>query len=394
VKAIIVGGGIGGLAAALALGQRGWETEVLERAAEFTEAGAGLALWPNALRALDALGVGEAVRGRAVLEGQAGIRDPAGRWLSRTDMAALERRYGPAAMIHRADLLAVLHAAVPGEELRSGITVSQVMADGTVVHSAGESRADLVVGADGIHSVVRTSIWPGAPAPRYAGYTAWRMVTPPVPVGESCESWGRGERFGYAPLPDGRIYCWATANAPEGAAGDGLAGLRRRFGGWHDPIPALLEAAADDAVLHHDLYELPPLTTFTSGKIALAGDAAHAMTPNLGQGACQALEDAVVLASTLDSCEGLSSYDRHRRPRTQMITKRAHRVGIVAQWASPVVVGLRNTALRLLPPTSLARSLAPILDWTALPAIPAASADRDAQSATGPAPAPVPANKD
>ncbi|MBO0816436.1 MAG: FAD-dependent monooxygenase [Actinobacteria bacterium] len=364
VKAVIVGGGIGGLAAALALGQRGWQVEVLERAPQFTEAGAGLSLWPNALRALDALGVGEAARERAVLEGQAGIRDPAGRWLSRADVAELQRRFGPAAMMHRADLLAVLLAALPGEALRPGITVSRVTEAGTVTHSDGESRADLVVGADGIDSVVRTSIWPDAAAPRYAGYTAWRLVTPPVPVGESCESWGRGERFGYAPLPDGRVYCWATANTAEGAAGGGLAGLRRQFGRWHHPIPALLAAADDDALLHHDLYELPPLSTYVSGKVALAGDAAHAMTPNLGQGACQALEDAVVLAAALDSGEGLDGYDNRRRTRTQMIARRARRIGATAQWASPVAAGLRNTALRLLPPASLTRSLTPILNWS------------------------------
>ena len=123
MKAIIVGGGIAGLASALALTRRGWQAEVLERAPEFTEVGTGLSLWSNALRALDALGVGEPVRSRATLAGQAGIRDAAGRWLSRSDTAELERRYGPAAMIHRADLLAVLLAAVPDQALRPGITV-------------------------------------------------------------------------------------------------------------------------------------------------------------------------------------------------------------------------------------------------------------------------------
>src|SRR5215469_14161966 len=130
MRAIIIGGGIAGLASALALTRRGWQVEVLERAPEFTEAGAGLSLWPNALRALDALGVGEAVRGRAVLQGPVGIRDTAGRWLSRTDTADLERRYGLTAMLHRADLLAVLRAAVPEEALRPGITVSEVRPDG------------------------------------------------------------------------------------------------------------------------------------------------------------------------------------------------------------------------------------------------------------------------
>ncbi len=266
-------------------------------------------------------------------------------------------------MIHRADLLAVLLAAVPAQALRPGVTVTRVRPDGTVVHSGGESRADLVVGADGVRSVSRTSVWPDGPVPRYVGYTAWRLVTPPVPVTETSESWGRGERFGYAPLPDGRVYCYATANAPEGASDGGLAGLRRRFGGWHHPIPALLDAADPDTVLRHDLYELPPLKAYACGAVVLAGDAAHAMTPNLGQGACQALEDAVVLGSVMASGAGPGAYDRQRRSRTQMITRRSRRVGAAAQLASPGAVYLRNAALRLLPPSSLARSLAPVLDW-------------------------------
>jgi 2-polyprenyl-6-methoxyphenol hydroxylase-like FAD-dependent oxidoreductase len=365
MKAIVIGGGIGGLASALALVRRGWQVEVLERAARFTEVGAGLALWPNALRALDALGVGEAVRGRSMMEGQAGIRDSSGRWLTRTDTAELERRYGPTAMIHRADLVDILHAALPREALRGGVTVSGVRVDGTVAHSGGESHGDLVVGADGVRSITRTWIWPDAPPPRYVGYTTFRVVTPPVPVGESCESWGSGERFGYATLQDGRVYCFAAVNAPAGESRGGLAELRRRFGRWHDPIPTLLDAADPDAVLCNDLYELPPLRSYTAGRVALVGDAAHAMTPNLGQGACQALEDAVVLAETVDSGDGLDAYDRSRRPRTQMIARRAHQIGVTAQWSSSVAVRLRNTALRALPTSSFVRSLAPILQWPA-----------------------------
>jgi 2-polyprenyl-6-methoxyphenol hydroxylase-like FAD-dependent oxidoreductase len=365
VRAVIAGGGIGGLAAALALTRHGWEVQVLERSAAFTEAGAGLSLWPNGLRALDALGVGDVVRERALLEGPAGIRDAAGRWLSRIDAGAIQSRFGPVAMIHRADLISVLQAAVPASCLVNQVTVSRASADGIVVHTDGKSHADLVVGADGLRSAVRTSIWPDALPPRYAGYTAWRMVVPPVPVDGSAESWGRGERFGYAALPDGHVYCFAVANAPEGARGEGLAGLRRRFGSWHNPIPALLEAADESGVLHDDLYELPRLPAYTAGRVALVGDAAHAMTPNLGQGACQALEDAVVLAQSADARGGLETYDRLRRKRTQMIALRSHRIGVVAQWESPAAAHWRNNALRLLPPSSFARSLAPVLDWTA-----------------------------
>src|SRR5579875_1228035 len=365
MKAVIIGGGIAGLASALALTRHGWQVRVLERAPEFTEVGAGLSLWPNALRALDALGVGEAVRGRAVLQGSVGIRDQAGRWLSRTSAADLKRRFGPTVMIHRADLLAVLVAAVPPGALRPGTLVRAVRADGTVTHSGGECRADLVVGADGLHSATRQSLWPGGPAPRYAGYTSWRMVCPALPITGTCEWWGRGERFGYSPLPDGRIYCYATANAREGADDGGLAELRRRFGRWHHPIPALLDAADSGAVLHHDLYELPQLKTYVSGPVALAGDAAHAMTPNLGQGACQALEDAVVLGNVLAGGGGLAAYDQQWRPRSQMIARRSRRIGTTAQWAFPAAVSLRDTTLRLLPSSSFARSIAPVLDWDA-----------------------------
>ncbi len=169
MRAVVAGGGIGGLACALALARHGWDVEVLERAPAFAEVGAGLSLWPNGLRALDALGVGEQVREHAALAGQAGIRDTSGRWLSRTDTAALQRRFGPVAMIHRADLLEVLRAAVPRQSLRHDVTVRGAAPDGTVTHDRGQSRADLIVGADGIRSTVRTAVWPDAPPPRYAG---------------------------------------------------------------------------------------------------------------------------------------------------------------------------------------------------------------------------------
>ncbi|MFF5477734.1 FAD-dependent monooxygenase [Streptomyces sp. NPDC012935] len=362
-KAIVVGGGIGGLATALALTSKGWTVEVLERAPELREVGAGLSLWPNALRALGALGVGDRVRAQAMSESATGIRDDRGRWLSRLDTAEMARRHGTAAMIHRADLLALLAQALPSGVLRTGVEVTGVLPDGSVAHSAGLSSAQLVVGADGIRSAVRNSVWPGAAAPRYAGYATWRAVTGPITIEGSGESWGRGARFGYAALPDGRAYCYAAATAEEGAPLWGLDELRRRFGSWHDPIPALLNATSPDAVLRHDIYELPPLPTFVRGRVALVGDAAHAMTPNLGQGACQALEDAVVLAACMEHPDGLHAYDAQRRPRTQMITRRAHQVGLMGQWSSRAAVTLRNAALRALPGSSFQKSLDPVLAW-------------------------------
>ncbi|MGJ6967080.1 FAD-dependent monooxygenase [Streptosporangium sp. G11] len=373
--AVIVGGGIGGLAVAVALRRRGWRVEVCERATEFTEIGAGLSLWPNALRALAALGLGDRVRELGAVEAGGGVRDRAGRWLARTDNAEIERRFGmPLVVVHRADLVRTLVEALPGKTLRPATTVTGIHEDGDTVvaeHDRGSLRADVVVGADGLRSTARSLGWPGARPPRYAGYTAWRMITEPLPapLASGAANWGRGERFGYTSMPGDRVYCFATATVPAGGAGpDGeWAELRRRFGKWAEPIPTLLDAVPEADVLRHDIYDLPPLPGYVGGRVALLGDAAHAMTPNLGQGACQALEDAVVLASCLDRApdiaSGLACYDRRRRSRTQDVVRRSARLGAVGQWSWPPAAGARDLAARLTPSSATLRSMTPILGW-------------------------------
>ncbi|SNS83410.1 2-polyprenyl-6-methoxyphenol hydroxylase [Streptosporangium subroseum] len=356
--AVIVGGGIGGLAAAVALRRIGWDVTVLERAREFTEVGAGLSLWPNGLRALELLGLREQVTALGVVEARGGVRDGKGRWLSRTGSAELERRFGfPLVVVHRVDLMGILLAALPPEALRAGVEVTDVPA------------AELVVAADGLGSAIRQRLWPRC-EPRYAGHTAWRMITDPLPpLTEGAVTWGRGERFGFTEMSGGRVYCFAAATVPEGRAGvDGeYAELRRRFGSWPDPIPALLAATPPESVLRHDLYDLPPLPSFVSGRTVLVGDAAHAMTPSLGQGACQALEDAVTLAACLqhtsDLPSALARYDRLRRPRTQAVVRRSARLGTIGQLAWPPAVLLRDVAARLTPTRMTLRSMAPILGW-------------------------------
>jgi 2-polyprenyl-6-methoxyphenol hydroxylase-like FAD-dependent oxidoreductase len=372
---VVVGGGIGGLAAAVALHRRGWRVTVLERAGEFTEVGAGLSLWPNAMRALAALGLADQVRTLGAVEMAGGVRNRTGRWLSRMDNAEIARRHGwPLVVVHRADLVRTLVEALPSESLRPGSEMHTVRPEGDAVmveHRDGILRADLVVGADGLGSELRRQWWPSAKGPRYAGYTAWRMITEPAGIPtEGAVIWGRGERIGFTSLPGGRFYCFAAATVPAGgASSDGEhAAVRRRFGGWPDPIPALLAAVPDDAVLRHDVYNLPPLSTYVRGRMVLLGDAAHAMDPILGQGACQALEDAVTLAACLgatpDVGAALVRYDRRRRPRTQAIVRRSARLGTVAQWSWPPAVMIRDLAARLTPAAVTLRSMAPVFDWT------------------------------
>ncbi|MBQ1032182.1 FAD-dependent oxidoreductase [Micromonospora sp. C97] len=377
--AVVVGGGIGGLSAALALHRQGWRVTVLERAPELREVGAGLSLMANAVRALDALGLGPTVRRGGHGEAPGGIRNRHGRWLSRVDATEMVRQLGTTALgVHRATLHRTLREALPASSLHTSATVEHVESNpdrASVRYRTPNGprtlTADLVVGADGLRSRVRAQLWPQHPGPVYAGSTAWRAAiafADPVPA---AITWGPGAEFGMVPIGDGQLYWYAALNAPPGGhAPDELAALRERFGDWHDPIPALLAATPPGVVLRNDIHHLAaPLPSYVRGRVALLGDAAHAMTPNLGQGAGQAIEDAVVLGAVCaNGPEGLpaalGAYDEQRRPRSQAVARASVTAGRFGQQlCHPIAVAVRDTALRLTPGRVALRSMARYADW-------------------------------
>lgn len=350
--AVIIGGGIGGLTAALALRGHGWSVAVYERAQALEAAGSGLAVAPNALRALDTIGVGAEVRRLSCFSGAGGLRRSSGGWLNRVSTEVITEHFGdPTVILPRAELMRQLTSRLDPGELHLGVTVTSVDASrGTVNTDRGEVGADLVVAADGIRSRTRAALFPRHPGPVYSGGTAWRVIVgAPAVAPQPAEYWGRGEAVGVVPLPDGRVYLYAKAkSAPGRAVDDERAELLRRFGSWADPIPGLFGAAEAADVLRNDVYLIEtPLPAFHSGRVAVLGDAAHAMTPNLGQGACMAMEDAVVLAFEVSRGGGLEGYTRARLPRTSMMVAESAKVGRIAMLQGRVAVGLRNSGMWL-----------------------------------------------
>ncbi len=365
-KALIVGGGVGGLAAGIALQQAGFEVVIFEKTTEPPTSGAGLWLWPNAVAALDALGVADRVRGVSVAHPRVQVRSAQGRDLF--TMGGTDLPGAPIAnlTVHRPELAAALSESLAPGAIRRGTRVVGAHQDAkgaSVTLEGGRSvHGDVVIGADGLMSGLRTQFFDDRPL-RDAGFTAFRAVIemPDAPAG-GVMTWGCAARFGFMPLTRGRVNWFAALNVQPDDVGAGhelKKGLLARFAGWPVPIEAAIDRTDPDAILVHRVFDRRPLPRWNLGRIALLGDAAHPMTPSLGQGACQAFEDAVALGRALatepDVFAALHLYDRVRRHRAHVIAARSRRLDALIQLRWRHGCSIRDFVYASLPETLTTR---------------------------------------
>ncbi len=386
-QVVVVGAGIAGLATAVALQRRNIDVTVFEVRAD-TSSGAGISIWPNALAALDEIGPGTAVRdaGGRVTAGAMRWRD--GTWLRRPHPNRIIKALGePLVVIQRAALTRILESALTPGTLRHGVAVTDVAAtaDGVRLRMSDGSATDCcaVVGADGTRSVVARHL-NGPLTDTYAGYTAWRGVAEcSIDPKLSGETIGPGVEFGHVPMSVGCTYWFATERAPEGAtAAEGeLNYLRSRYSSWAEPIPDVLAATEPGVVQRHDIYDRSRATVWSRGPIVLVGDAAHAMRPHLGQGGCQGLEDAAILAGFAGGAGDLASaftqFAAFRPPRVRRLVRESALIGRIVNQRPDVLSAAASWASTLAPEAVLTRHLAAIASRSAF----RMPTDRDLQPA-------------
>ncbi|NMO20282.1 FAD-binding protein [Pyxidicoccus fallax] len=367
---IIIGGGVGGLCAAIALRQAGLEVAVYERAESYRALGAGLSLWPNAMRAFELLGVAREVAGAGVEWRETVMHRWDGKVLSRLAVDTLCRDLGqPTVGLLRAELHQVLLRALGPDVVHLGAActgfhvgndrVRVTFADGRQV------EGDCLVGADGLHSVVRQQLFPEVRA-RYKGRTSWRGVvsvtSPVLPEGSQFELYGPGGarvgiyHMGRGPEGTWRMYWFLMAPAPAGgrdAEGGHREAVLSHVRGWAEPVESLIRSTPESAILRTDIHDLEPLPHWGDGPVTLLGDAAHAMVTDLAQGACQAIEDALVLAKHLradsDKVRALRTYESRRRPRTAYVSELSLKAGSLRYLRPPLARWARDLLMQALP---------------------------------------------
>jgi 2-polyprenyl-6-methoxyphenol hydroxylase-like FAD-dependent oxidoreductase len=397
IRIAIIGGGIGGLTTAIALRHFGFEPEVYEQAPALLDVGAAIALWPNAMRVLKHLGLADQILQLSGEMDEICWLDQTGRLINRVSLR--EPEFSSSIALHRADLQSTLLNAIPPTSLHlahSLINFEQTK-DQIVAHFANghATTADILIGADGIHSHVRSQIL-NDEEPIYRGYTVWRGISPvafnSIPSRTAIELHGRGQRFGIGPVGGGKIGWWASMNAANTSLkanerrsdsrsfrqGKSFLPDRRRdtqrellhlFDGWHRPLIQLIEATPSFSILKTGAFDRRASKKWGVGRATLLGDAIHPTTPNLGQGGCMAIEDAMVLARCFRDYsveeQTLRRFETLRYKRTSAITRYSRLYGTIGQRNNVWARAFRRSMFSLMPENVARRLMKIVFDYDA-----------------------------
>ena len=354
----IIGAGIGGLTTALTLQQKGFAFSVYESADEIKPVGAGIILANNAMQVMQKLGLQEKLERAGNRISAMKITDPNLKPLSVVDLTSFEQKYQVSNLaIHRADLQKILAEEIGLDNINFSKRLAKVEKNTRYNLTFADNltlQTDIIIGADGIKSVVRNQLF-AENTIRNANQICWRGVgeidLPQQYHNELNEAWGKGKRFGFVKISDRKVYWYALANAKDftGKRVD----LAELFQDFHFDILAIIKTSVQSKIITSAITDLQPIKKWQAENVCLVGDAAHATTPNLGQGACQAIEDAYILGKCLENSAevqtAFKNYEQIRMKKAHAIVNSSWQIGKLAHLDNHFGIWFRNKLMKHMP---------------------------------------------
>ena len=361
-KFLIAGAGIAGLTLAKALQDLGFEYEIFEASAEARGIGAGFGLASNAMKAFEILGLADEVAPLGHMLEDFEIQDWQEKTILKADTNRLRKNYNNENFaIHRADLHRYLISKIESTRIHTSkrIKFFEQSFQKVILHfeDGTTTEGDFLIAADGINSIIRQQLLKNS-TPRYAGYVCWRAIVEDKSYysKKSIETWGPNGRFGLTPLINNQIYWYACVNTPlkSEVYNYTLQDIKNQFKDYSGQIRNTLQKTKQEDIITTPIMDIKPISNYTFNRVLLMGDAAHATTPNMGQGACMAVEDVCVLYDELiknetDILRAFEGYNHRRLKRTHYIIDTSRLAGKVAQWDNKFLMNVRNFVFRKLP---------------------------------------------
>lgn len=356
----IIGAGIGGLTTAIALERKGIKTRIFEQAKQIKEVGAGIILANNAMQVYEKLGLRKVIEENGNPISSMNITKPNLKPLSKIDLSYFEQKHNTKNIaIHRGLLQQILIDKLKSTKINLDHKLTSIVenTNGYELKFENEEKtqSSTVLGADGINSIVRKNLFPNNEV-RNANQICWRGVTeyklPTKFKNELNEAWGKTERFGFVQISESKVYWYALKSFKNNMNEFSINEIEQYFSDYNSIIQNIIKSTKKEQINTAEISDLKPTNTWCKSNVCLIGDSAHATTPNMGQGACQAIEDAYVLSECLSkygTTKAFYEYQNLRLAKAHQVVKASWIVGKIAHLSNPILIGLRNQIMRLIP---------------------------------------------